>query len=108
VRGKEVGGRLVSLGNGMSLLPAAPGACPLCAVVHDPSWPHNAQSLFYLMRFKGVYGRDATWADAVAHCDPELAAEWEQELRRRGGWTAPVPPAFAISEPLPESEGTHE
>lgn len=52
----------------MMLLPPAEGHCRICAVKHGPQEAHNAHSLFYGMRFKMRYGREGTWADAVANC----------------------------------------
>jgi hypothetical protein len=64
-----------------------PDVCQECAVDHAHDQPHNAQSLYYQMRFHAEHGRHPTWADAVAHCAPEVRAAWEAELRRRGAWT---------------------
>ena len=36
-----------------SLLPAAPGTCPECAVAHPPELPHNQKSLFYQTNARG-------------------------------------------------------
>lgn len=41
-----------------TLLPPAPGVCQECATEH---------------------GRAATWADAVAHCEPAVRQAWETE-----------------------------
>lgn len=73
----------------MMLLPPPPGTCPICAVKHDPTWPHNAQSLYYQYRFYGIRGRWPTWADAAAtSADCPSTAEmifrciaWRQERR---------------------------
>lgn len=85
--------------NGMMLLPAAPGTCPLCATAHEPHFPHNAQSLFYGMRFKMEHGRDATWADAVAHCVAEMKAFWKGHLEALGNWSEPPEGVAPIAEP---------
>lgn len=53
--------------DGWTLLPAAPGACQTCATEHPPNAPHNLQSLYYGVRFKGLHGRDPTWFDCFAH-----------------------------------------
>jgi hypothetical protein len=71
------------------LMPAAPGLCPECAVDHPPEAPHNAQSLYYRVKFHRHTGRWPTWADALAHCTPEVALIWERELRKAGAWTEP-------------------
>lgn len=93
----------------MMLLPPPEGSCPICATGHDPRNPHNAQSLYYQYRFRGVRGRWPTWADAMAHCAPELRSGWERELRKIGKWTEPKPedgppiadpPAESIRQPV--------
>lgn len=83
--GKVIEEKTVSFG----LMPAAEGTCPDCAVAHDPAMPHNAQSLFYQYRFCGEHNRWPTWADAIAHCSPELQADWKAALQERGAWTEP-------------------
>ena len=52
-------------------------------------------------------GRWPTWADAVAHCAPEMRAAWEKTLRELGQWSQPDagqpiadPPAESISIPI--------
>ena len=89
----------------MMLLPPAKDTCPICATKHEAEQPHNAQSMYYLYRFYGVRGRWPTWADAVAHCSPEVKEHWERELRSRGKWTEPAdgepiadPPAESINQ----------
>lgn len=80
------------------LLPPSPDGCPVCATKHEPNLPHNQQSLYYQMRFKGLHGRWPTWADAGAHCEPSMVAMWKQELTKRGiEWTSP-----AEGEPIAE------
>jgi len=74
----------------MQLLPPPEGKCPVCASEHKPTDPHNAGSIYYGMRFLMTHGRDATWADAMAHCDPSLAALWKFELEKAGCWSQPV------------------
>lgn len=71
----------------MSLLPPAPGRCPLCAVDHAAGDPHDAQSLFYQMRFYQAHGRWPRWSDAVAHCSEELRRLWADELEKSGDWS---------------------
>lgn len=86
-------GRVEEKPSGMMMLPAAPGTCAECAVAHEPGQPHNAQSMFYQMRFHGEHGRWPCWADALAHCAEPVRVAWEAELRRRGAWKDPEPPA---------------
>ena len=83
---------------GWSLMPPPPGTCELCAVAHEPEAPHNAQSLFYQYRFFGTHGRWPTWADAVSHCEPTIAAMWRTALEERQAWTEPADGAAAIAE----------
>ena len=69
---------------GFALLPPAPGKCQECAVDHDASQPHNQQSLFYQYHFYGDKGRWPTWADAMAHCSPEVKEQWTKILKEHG------------------------
>jgi hypothetical protein len=66
----------------MRLLPAPKGTCPECAVDHDPTHPHNQQSLAYQYDFYGKQGRWPTWRDAMAHCSDEMKAFWIKELKK--------------------------
>jgi hypothetical protein len=63
--------------------------CQICAVKHDPSDPHNSQSLYYQTVFQGIVGRPPTWADALAHCKEPVRQAWELELLRINRWTEP-------------------
>jgi len=62
------------------------GKCPECAAKHDPSQPHNAQSLAYQYKFYADSGctRWPTWADAMAHCDDETKRMWRAALEAKG------------------------
>lgn len=72
------------------VLPGPPGTCPECAVAHDPQQPHDQQSLTYQYSFRlaeakaGRPERWPTWADAMAHCPPEVQAMWREALASRG------------------------
>jgi hypothetical protein len=44
-----------------------------------------------LYHFYAQYGRWPTWADAVAHCEPEMQAIWKEELIARRAWSEPEP-----------------
>lgn len=79
------------------MLSGAPGTCKLCAVKHGDNEPHNAQSLPYQVLFRSRHGRDATWADAIAHCDDEMKKMWKEALVGRGAWTEPK-----SGDPIPE------
>jgi len=63
--------------------------CQICAFKHEPDQPHNAQTLYYRMIFSNQIGREPTWADAMAHCSPEVQAKWKEELTKRGHWSEP-------------------
>lgn len=91
----------------MMLLPPKRDVCPICAMDHKPTDPHNAQSMYYQYRFYGVRGRWPTWADAIAHCSPEVRDYWKQALREHNAWTEPEdgepiadPPAESICQPI--------
>jgi hypothetical protein len=95
----------------MMLLRPAPHLCQECAVDHRPEDPHNAQSLFYEMKFHMQRKRYPTWADAVAHCAPEVRAAWEGELRRVGAWTShatPIATGPLAPTTIPPSASTPE
>ena len=69
----------------MTLLGATPpGTCPECAKAHPPEMPHNQQSLTYQYTFYDKFGRWPTWADAMAHCTPEVRARWTEALKASG------------------------
>lgn len=73
------------------VLAPARDKCQVCAVKHEPGEPHNAQSMYYIVTFNGMVGRAPTWADAVAHCAPDVKARWEAALRDKNAWTEPPP-----------------
>lgn len=60
------------------------GQCAECAVVHEPEQPHNQQSLFWQYSFREKHGRWPTWADAMAHCSPEVKQFWTEALAEHG------------------------
>lgn len=66
------------------MLPAAPGTCKECAVKHDPSQPHNQQSLHYQYYFYADHNRWPTWKDAMAHCTPQVQEKWIAGLKEKG------------------------
>lgn len=70
--------------NGLTLLPPRPDVCQECATQHEPGNAHNQQSLYYHFAFHGQHGRAPTWADALAHCVPEVKTQWAAELRKVG------------------------
>jgi protein-disulfide isomerase len=72
-----------------NLMPPPTGRCQICAAAHAAEEPHDASSLYYQMAFKGMVGRDPTWADAIAHCSDEMKAAWKHELRKLNAWTEP-------------------
>jgi hypothetical protein len=76
----------VAVAEPMMLLPPAPGKCRFCAVDHPATGPHNAQSLFYQMRFHQSHGRWPRWSDALAHCGERTTWNWVRELTRIGEW----------------------
>lgn len=68
----------------MRLIPPGPGKCPECAVEHPSHEPHDAQSLYYQMKFRQQRGRFPTWRDAMAHCDSEMQDTWIAALMEFG------------------------
>jgi hypothetical protein len=75
-------GEVIAEGPGLRLLPPPPDVCPVCAVAHGRSDPHNQQSMYYRMTFEMEHGRPPTWTDAMAHCAPALQAVWRRHLVR--------------------------
>jgi hypothetical protein len=71
-------------GESMFLLPPAADKCQICAVTHDPEQPHNAQSLFYQVKFNMEHGRAPSWLDAMAHCDDAVRTAWTSGLNDLG------------------------
>lgn len=69
------------------LLPPAPGLCQECAIDHKETEPHDKNSFFYQVKFFLENGRNPTWADALAHCTPELQKAWKKELKLRDAWS---------------------
>jgi hypothetical protein len=69
---------------GFKLMPPPADCCQECAVKHDPTWPHNAQSFYYQFKFNALHGRSANWKDAMEHCTPEMKAFWTEELKKEG------------------------
>lgn len=68
----------------MMLLPPAKDKCQECAERHDPEDPHNASSMFYMVKFKMDNNREATWADAISHCSDDVKKYWTEELTKLG------------------------
>ena len=60
------------------------GGCSQCGIVHEPDQPHDNQSLPYQYSFYAEHDRWPTWADAMAHCTPEVQEQWTTALRSRG------------------------
>lgn len=75
---------LIDVGGGLNMLPPPPDCCQLCAQKHEPHLPHNAQSLFYQMRFQAEHGRSATWVDAMSHCAESVRKMWREALAEYG------------------------
>jgi len=69
---------------GFHLMPAKPGTCPKCAGAHDPTEPHNQQSLYYQYHFYADHNRWPTWDDAMDHCTKEVQQFWIEELAKHG------------------------
>jgi hypothetical protein len=76
----ETGESVPIEGGGFKMLPGPPGTCQWCHVKHDPTHPHNRDSLSYQMKFHAVKGRWPTWTDAMAHCSDEMKGFWRKHL----------------------------
>lgn len=68
----------------MTLLPPGKDKCQECASAHDADQPHNAQSLFYQVRFQMLHGRSGDWRDAMAHCADDVRKVWADALAGYG------------------------
>lgn len=75
-RGKQATWTLMPITN--------PNVCSQCGADHLPEEAHNQQSLHYQMAFKAEHGRWPSWADAIAHCSPEIRDAWRKLLEERG------------------------
>lgn len=89
------------------LMPPDEGTCPACGIVHDNFMPHYATSLYYKYRFYALRGRWPTWADAAAHCVPDMQADLKVMLSEQGLWTEPEdgqpiadPPGECVRQPI--------
>jgi hypothetical protein len=82
----------------MKLLPVKKGLCRICAADHPATYPHNKDSLYYQMQFKGRFDRWPTWADAVAHCDEKMRETWTVLLKKKGHWNEPPEGADPIAQ----------
>lgn len=68
----------------MMLLPPRKDKCQTCAVDHKPEQPHDATSLYFLTKFKMENNREATWTDAMAHCEEPMKKAWTAQLNKMG------------------------
>jgi hypothetical protein len=66
------------------IVPPAPDKCRICAVEHSPESPHDATSFYYRFAFANANKRSPTWADAMAHCEPEVQQMFTEHLNRIG------------------------
>jgi len=75
------------------------GLCAACGSHHRSDFPHDLNRKEYRERFAAKYGRDPTWEDAVAHCTPEMQAEWRDGFEVLGRpWSEPPEGQRAIVE----------
>lgn len=77
------------MSTGMMLLPPAPTACQTCARHHDPTQPHDAQSLYWATARAMAGEPSPTWEDALAHVSDEVHEAWSAELAKRGVTVTP-------------------
>lgn len=72
------------------ILPPPADVCPICALAHPATEPHNAQSMYYQLAFQSLNKRAATWADAAAHCSDAVKQKWRRAFATLGHkWTEP-------------------
>lgn len=61
-----------------------PDYCQTCCWQHEPEMPHNRDTLYYQTKFKLNKKRWPTWADAMAHCSPDVQQKWTAALAEKG------------------------
>lgn len=83
-----------------------PGACVYCGHPHGRDDAHHLDGGRYQAQFLAAFGRLATWADAIAHCDARTQVLYLIALRRRRIWSEPrhglpvvQPPRYAPGAP---------
>ena len=69
---------------GIKVCAPGPGKCPICATEHDPSAPHDRDSLYYQYRLYRDNNRFPSWENAMNHCSEKVRAAWRKKLARRG------------------------
>jgi hypothetical protein len=74
------------------ILPPTGDCCQVCGKQHEPSMPHDCQSLVYQFQFRGAQGRWPTWEDAAAHCEA-VVREALMDVVESIGWTWTAPEA---------------
>ena len=96
-------------GKPLTLLPPAPGNCPVCAAKHTPEEPHDAGSLYWAFKAAAEGLPSPTWSGAIAHCSPERQKLWATHLWNLVGAgritekkAGPLVKAIALGHPLPE------
>ena len=70
--------------NDFTIMPAPAGTCPECATTHEAGQPHNLRHLHYQYTFYKKHGCWPTWADAMAHCAPDVKQKWKEALKEHG------------------------
>lgn len=82
---RQHGVKVINMAMEGTILPPPRGVCQLCGRDHDPAQPHDQQNIGYQYRFyQANGGRWPTWADAMAHCAPEVQQDWMTKLRELG------------------------
>lgn len=81
---KKTGKKIREESGSMMMLPAKEGTCQECAVDHDPTYPHNAQSMHYQYKFYNEHGRWPGWKEAMDHCSEQMKVHWIKELKKHG------------------------
>lgn len=74
----------------MDLLPPADDKCAVCAGDHEPTSPHNPQSLYWQTKRSLEGLPPATWEDALEHVEPGLRERWEEQLKYVYGFGCPI------------------
>lgn len=76
-------------GKSFELQPPAEDKCSVCAGDHEPTSPHNPQSLYWQTKRNLESKPPPTWEDALEHVTGELREAWERQLKDVYGFGCP-------------------
>lgn len=94
---------------GVFMLPPSKGNCLVCARNHKADEPHDADSMYYQVKFTDAHGRAPTWYDACAHFDAEkqelcievakdTCAQYDKEFRELPEGAKPIAEPYRTTD----------